>query len=97
MCKVHSGNCGTSEIEHGLCACTVDNSLAKARRLSLRTGAQTMLCLSQIYPLSKSLVLLLLADYHAYATFVICFSKYAYMITTSLQDSSLKLNLRNIP
>ena len=30
-----------SEIEHGLCACTIDNPLAKARGLSLRTGAQT--------------------------------------------------------
>ena len=46
MCKVYSGYRGTSEIEHGLCACTVDNSLAKARGLSLRTGAQTMLYLS---------------------------------------------------
>ena len=39
------GYCGTSEIEHGLCACTVDNPLAKARGLSLRTGAQPMLYL----------------------------------------------------
>ena len=37
--------CGTSEIEHGLCACTVDNPLAKAQGLSLRTGAQPMLYL----------------------------------------------------
>ena len=36
----------TSEVEHGLSACTVDNPLAKARGLSLRTGAQTMLYLS---------------------------------------------------
>ena len=43
MCKVYTGYCGTIEIEHGLCACTVDNPLAKARGLSLRTGAQTML------------------------------------------------------
>ena len=48
MCKVYTGYCGTSEIEHGLCACTVDNPLAKARGLSLRTGAQTMLYLSHI-------------------------------------------------
>ena len=47
MCKVYTGYCGTSEIEHGLCACTVDNPLAKARGLSLRTGAQTMLYPSQ--------------------------------------------------
>ena len=46
MCKVYTGYHGTSEIEHGLCACTVDNPLAKAKGLSLRTGAQTMLCLS---------------------------------------------------
>ena len=45
MCKVYTGYCGTSEIEHGLCACTVDNPLAKARELSLRTGAQPMLYL----------------------------------------------------
>ena len=46
MCKVYTGYCGTSEIEHSLCACTVDNPLAKARGLSLRTNAQTMLHLS---------------------------------------------------
>ena len=46
MCKVYTGCRGTSEIEHGLCACTVDNPLAKARGLSLCTGAQTMLYLS---------------------------------------------------
>ena len=43
MCKVYTCYCGTSEIEHGLRACTVDNPLAKARGLSLHTGAQTML------------------------------------------------------
>ena len=48
MCKVYTGFYGTSEIEHGLCACTVDNPLAKARGLSLRTGAQTMLYLSLV-------------------------------------------------
>ena len=48
MCKVYTGYCGTSEIEHGLCACTVDNPLAKARGLSLCTGAQTMLYLSLV-------------------------------------------------
>ena len=48
MCKVYTGYCGTSEIEHGLCACAVDNLLAKARRLSLRTGTQTMLYLSPV-------------------------------------------------
>ena len=46
MCKLYTGYCGTNEIEHGLCTCTVDNPLAKARGLSLRTGAQTMHYLS---------------------------------------------------
>ena len=46
MFKVYTGYHGTSEIEHGLCACTIDNPLAKARGLSLRTGAQTMVYLS---------------------------------------------------
>ena len=50
MCKVYTGYCGTSEIEHGLCACTVDNPLAKARGLSLRTGAQTMLYFTCMNP-----------------------------------------------
>ena len=48
MCKIYTGYCGTSEIEHGLCACTVDNPLAKAQGLSLRTGAQAMLYLSLV-------------------------------------------------
>ena len=46
MCKDYTGYCGTSEIEHSLCACMVDNPLAKAQGLSLRTGAQTMLYVS---------------------------------------------------
>ena len=56
LCKVYTGYCGTSEIEHGLCACTVDNPLAKARGLSLRTGAQTMLYLSLIFVLAPGRV-----------------------------------------
>ena len=48
MCNIYIGHHGTSEIDDGLCARTVDNPLAKARGLSLRTGAQTMLCLSHI-------------------------------------------------
>ena len=48
MCKVYNGYDDTSETEYDLCACTVDNPLAIARGLSLRTGAQTMLFLSQI-------------------------------------------------
>ena len=46
ICKVYTGFHGTSEIEHGLCACTVDYPLAKARDLSLRTGAQTKVYIS---------------------------------------------------
>ena len=53
LCKVYTGYCGTSEIEHGLCACVVDNPLAKARGLSLRTGAQTMLYLSLVYQIPQ--------------------------------------------
>ena len=53
MCKVYTGYCGTSEIEHGLCACTVDNPLAKARGLSLRTGAQPMLYLLLVPTMSR--------------------------------------------
>ena len=45
MCEVYTEYHGTSEIDHGLCTCTVNNSLAKARKLSLRTGTQTMLYL----------------------------------------------------
>ena len=41
--KSYTGYRGTSEVEHGLYTCTVDNPLAKARELSLCTGAQTML------------------------------------------------------
>ena len=29
MCKVYTGYCGISEIEHGLCARTVDNPSLK--------------------------------------------------------------------
>ena len=39
---------GQSEKEHGLCACTIDNPLAKARGSSLSTGTQTMLYLSAV-------------------------------------------------
>ena len=34
MCKVYTGYHCTSEIEPNLCACTIDNALAKARGLS---------------------------------------------------------------
>ena len=55
ICKVYTRYHGTSGIEHGLYACTVDNPLAKARGLSLRTGAQTMLYLSLIHPATGSI------------------------------------------
>ena len=58
MSKIYTGYCGISEIEHGLCACTVDNPLAKARGLSLRTGAQTMLYLSLVFLGGKSILFL---------------------------------------
>ena len=48
VCKIYTGYRGTSEIEYGLCACAVDNPLAEARGLSLRTGEQTMLYLSHV-------------------------------------------------
>ena len=65
MCKVYTGYSGTSEIEHGLCACTVDNPLTKTRGLSLRTGAQTMLYLSSMVcaPVWSILPSLKLGDY----------------------------------
>ena len=45
MCKVYTRYHGTSEIEHGLCACRVDNPLAKAQRLSLHTNhALSLMC-----------------------------------------------------
>ena len=59
MRKVYTGYCGTSEIEHGLCACTVDNPLAKVRGLSLRTGAQPMLYLPHVPVQAKILTSLL--------------------------------------
>ena len=58
MCKVYTGYCGTSEIEHGLCACTFDNPLPKARALSLRTGAQTMLYLSPVIKIKADVKIL---------------------------------------
>ena len=67
LCKVYTGYCGTSEIEHGLCACTVDNPLAKARGLSLRTGVQPMLYLPLViicltFSTPSSVVLLFTID-----------------------------------
>ena len=65
MCKIYTGYCGTSEIEHGLCACTVDNPLAKARGLSLRTGAQPMLYLPNV-------ILPILANYNYFFICIGC-------------------------
>ena len=61
MCKVYTGYCGTSEIQHGLCACDVDNPRAKARGLSLRTGAQSMLYLSHKFKIQE---ICLIREYH---------------------------------
>ena len=44
--KVYTEYYDIRELEHGSSACTVDNPLAKARGLFLRTGRQTMLYLS---------------------------------------------------
>ena len=41
--KVFSDEGGIKLLKHGLSACTGDNPLAKARRLSPRTDGQTML------------------------------------------------------
>ena len=57
MCKVYTGYHGKSETEHGLCASTVDNPLAKTRGLSLRTGAQTMLYLSLVRSILSNLII----------------------------------------
>ena len=54
MCKVYTEKHDTSEIEHGSSACMVDNPLAKARGLSLRTGGQTMLAVSLICMMANS-------------------------------------------
>ena len=54
MCKVYTGYHDTSEIEHGLCTCTVENPLAKAQGLSLCTVAQTMLYLSLVQAISRN-------------------------------------------
>ena len=40
MCKVYTGHRATSKIKHGLSTCKIDNSLAKARGLTLCTGGQ---------------------------------------------------------
>ena len=45
MCKVYTGYYATSEIQHGLSVCMVNNPLSKAHCLSLYTGGQTMLYL----------------------------------------------------
>ena len=61
ICKVYTGYCGTSEIEHGLCTCSIDNPLAKARGLSLRTGARTMLYLShRVFSYGKEIIVFII-------------------------------------
>ena len=66
MCKVYTGYHDTSEIEHGLCACTVDNPLAKAWGLSTVQGHKPcsisylfslLLSLSQSADISKVSIL----------------------------------------
>ena len=52
-CKVYTGYHGTSEIEYGLCACTVDNPCAKAQGLSLPIDTQTMLYLTYYLTITK--------------------------------------------
>ena len=41
ICKVYTGYCATSMIEHGLSTCTVSNPLTKTCGLSLSTGGQS--------------------------------------------------------
>ena len=48
MCKVYTGYCGTSEIEHGLCTCTVDNPRAYRRT----NHALSLICISYNLTLS---------------------------------------------
>ena len=51
-------NCGTSEIEHGLCACTVDYALAKAQDyLSVQAHKQCSISYWVLATLSFSLIL----------------------------------------
>ena len=45
-CMVYTRCHGTSELEHGLTPCTVDNPLAKARGLYICTDTQTLLYLA---------------------------------------------------
>ena len=46
LCKAYTGYHGTSEIEHSLSTCTVDNPLAKVSGISLRIGGQIIPYLS---------------------------------------------------
>ena len=81
MCKVYTGYCGTSEIEHGLRACTVDNPLAKARGLSLRTGTQTMLYLLHVRIFASVIV----EEIQCYNNIEFAI-KYLYRTVTGLTD-----------
>ena len=68
MCKVYTVYHGINEIEHGLCACTVDNPLDKARGLFLHRDAQTMLYLSLVVRFNKLLLLTLPAMHNTHVT-----------------------------
>ena len=83
MCKVYTGYHGKREIEH----------VAKARGLSLRTGAQTMLYLSlvgahmkdvirflQLSPLLGILTLLYISRRHIQSSFQFAIKNIEYLI-----------------
>ena len=69
----YNGYHGTSEIKHGLCACTVANPLAKARGLSLRTGAQLCSISNLKYNLRKCIF--------QFLTCYVLFSSYRYTVS----------------
>ena len=53
MCKVYTGYCGTSEIEHGLCACMVDNPSLKLEDY-LSVQAHKPCSISHLFTLSEN-------------------------------------------
>ena len=74
--KACTGYHGASEIEHGLCSCTVDNPLAKARGASLRTGV--------VWP--KEISLLYLSVTHSASVSVSCYMSLDCYTTNSSSD-----------
>ena len=74
--KAYTGYHGASEMEHGLCSCTVDNPLAKARGASLRT--------SVVWP--KEISLLYLSVTHSASVSVSCYMSLDYFTTNSSSD-----------